>query len=89
MTTQAENEQALALVLDHFRTADPEFAFIFGRYLAGLSGALNNLAADFRTLSPEQTVEKLEGLANNTRTIAYDICMIRFTDNPAARRGMN
>ena len=89
MTTQAENEHALALVLDHFRTADPEFAFIFGRYLAGLSGALNNLAADFRTLSPEQTVEKLEGLANNTRTTASDIGMIRFTDNPAARTKMN
>ncbi|MCH8931149.1 MAG: hypothetical protein IIA98_09590 [Proteobacteria bacterium] len=89
MTTQAENEHALALVLDHFRTADPEFAFIFGQYFAGLSGALDNLAADFRTLSPEQTIVRLEGLAENTRVIAYDICMVRFADNPAARMSMN
>ena len=89
MTTQAENEHALALVLDHFRTADPEFAFIFGRYLAGLSGELNNLAADFRTLSPEEKVERLEELSDNTRTIAYDVCMVRFADNPAARMSMN
>ena len=89
MTTEAGNEHDLALVLSHFKTADPEFAFIFGRYLAGLSGALNNLAADFRTLSPEQTIVRLEGLAENTRVIAYDICMVRFSDNPAARMSMN
>lgn len=89
MTTQAENEHDLALVLDQFRTADPEFAFIFGQYFAGLSGELNNLATDFRTLSPEQRVERLEELANNTRVMAYDVCMVRFTDNPAARRGLN
>ncbi len=81
MTTQEENlisqeqEKIGAIMREQFLVASPEFTLIIGKYFAGLSGELNNIAADLRTGSKEKIIKRLEQLADGSKSIAHEIVL--------------